>query len=179
MRSCRAARKTSSPARGVLAGLSMALPLVLSACVPLGKPAGSVGGSFVQMEEIVIAMLLVAAVVSIVTQRLRIPYTIGLVVVGLAFTLIQKVPLLHITSEVILALLVPPLVFEAAFHLNFRELRHDLGLILVLAIPMATPVEIAARMFARLARPSSGEEICSFPAGVSIVASVPLALVAT
>jgi len=31
--------------------------------------------------------------------------------------------------------LVPPLVFEAAFHLHFGDLRHNLGLILLLAVP--------------------------------------------
>jgi CPA1 family monovalent cation:H+ antiporter len=35
----------------------------------------------------------------------------------------------------ILALLVPPLVFEAAFHLNINELRNNLAPILALAIP--------------------------------------------
>ena len=34
-----------------------------------------------------------------------------------------------------MALFVPPLVFEAAFHLNFNELKHNLTSILVLAVP--------------------------------------------
>lgn len=37
--------------------------------------------------------------------------------------------------EVILALFVPPLVFEAAFHINFTELQRNLAAVLLLAVP--------------------------------------------
>ena len=39
------------------------------------------------------------------------------------------------TPELILALFVPPLVFEAAFHLNFNELKRNAIQIAVLAVP--------------------------------------------
>lgn len=92
--------------------------------------------TFIRVEEFVIGLLLVAALVSIGTQRLRIPYTVGLVLVGLALTFIQRMPIANtITPELILALLVPPLIFEAAFHLNFSDLRRDMVLILFLAVP--------------------------------------------
>ena len=42
---------------------------------------------------------------------------------------------LDLTSDLILALFVPPLIFEAAFHLEIRQLRDNLLPILVLAIP--------------------------------------------
>jgi CPA1 family monovalent cation:H+ antiporter len=92
------------------------------------------GGVIIQVEEIIIGLLLVAAIVSLITSRLKIPYTIGLVIVGLGLTLWGKVPVLDSISEIILAILVPPLIFEAAFHLNFQELRKEWGLILALAI---------------------------------------------
>ena len=73
--------------------------------------------------------------VNLITQRLRIPYTIGLVLVGFGLTFLGPIPVLEVTPELILALLVPPLVFEAAFHMNFVELRRELRLVLMLAIP--------------------------------------------
>ena len=44
---------------------------------------------------------------------------------------------LHVdfTPQIIMLLLVPPLVFEAAFHIRFDDLRRDFGLILLLAVP--------------------------------------------
>ncbi len=65
---------------------------------------------------------------------MRIPYTVALVVVGLLITF-QSNFKFELTPELILALFVPPLVFEAAFHLNLQELRHNLPAILLLAVP--------------------------------------------
>jgi CPA1 family monovalent cation:H+ antiporter len=89
---------------------------------------------FLSTETLIIALLIIASLVAIVVRRLRIPYTVALVVVGLLLTS-QSTVNLELTPELILALFVPPLVFEAAFHLNLKELRRNLPLILVLAVP--------------------------------------------
>lgn len=89
---------------------------------------------FLNTETLIIELLLVASLVAIVIQRLRIPYTVSLVVVGLVITSQQAVRF-ELTPELILALFVPPLVFEAAFHLEFKRLRENLLPIVVLAVP--------------------------------------------
>jgi CPA1 family monovalent cation:H+ antiporter len=90
--------------------------------------------TFLSTETLVIELLLIASLVAIAVHRLQIPYTVALVVVGLLLT--AQSPLqVELTPELILALLVPPLVFEAAFHLNFNELRNNLSPILILAVP--------------------------------------------
>lgn len=89
---------------------------------------------FLLVEELVILMLFVAVLVGIVAHRLRIPYTIGLVLVGLLMTLRGAIEI-TISPTLILGLLVPPLIFEAAFHLNLRDLRLNLVPILILAVP--------------------------------------------
>jgi CPA1 family monovalent cation:H+ antiporter len=89
---------------------------------------------FLTTEILIIALLLVASLVAIAVRRLRVPYTVALVVVGLIITF-QAPVTIELTPELILALFVPPLVFEAAFHLNFRELQRNLPNILLLAVP--------------------------------------------
>src|SRR5512140_2888065 len=89
---------------------------------------------FLQAETLVIELLLIVSLVAIAVQRLRVPYTVALVVVGLIITF-QSPLQVELTPELILALFVPPLIFEAAFHLNYAELRRNLPAILVLAIP--------------------------------------------
>jgi CPA1 family monovalent cation:H+ antiporter len=74
------------------------------------------------------------SLVAIVVRRLKVPYTVALVIVGLLITFQQSVEI-NLTPELILALFVPPLVFEAAFHIDFNRLRDSLIPILVLAIP--------------------------------------------
>ncbi len=86
------------------------------------------------LEEAIILLLLIASAVAIAARRLRIPYTVGLVLIGLALGLLtaQKI---EISPQLILALLVPPLVFDAAFHIRLDDLRRDFWLILLLAVP--------------------------------------------
>ena len=91
-------------------------------------------GQFVSTETIIIELLLVVTVVALVVRRFSIPYTVALVVVGLILTL-QSPLNIELTPELILGLFVPPLVFEAAFHINFNDLRRNLTGILVLAVP--------------------------------------------
>jgi CPA1 family monovalent cation:H+ antiporter len=83
--------------------------------------------------QIVEALILVS-VVAIIARRYRLPYTVALVLAGFAAT-IQTQLRLEMTPEVVLAIFLPPLVFEAAFHLNFRDLRSDLWPILGQAVP--------------------------------------------
>jgi Na+:H+ antiporter len=89
---------------------------------------------FLATETLIIGLLLIVSIVAIGVRRLRIPYTVALVVVGLLITF-QSSLKFELTPELILALFVPPLVFEAAFHLNFQELRRNLPAILLLAVP--------------------------------------------
>jgi len=87
-------------------------------------------------EEAIIALLLIASLVAIFVRRYRLPYTVGLVGIGLFISAIFPEPVPELISpEIILSLLVPPLIFEAAFHLRVDDLRRDFGLILTLAVP--------------------------------------------
>jgi CPA1 family monovalent cation:H+ antiporter len=89
---------------------------------------------FLSTEAIIIELLLIVSIVAIAVMRLRIPYTVALVVVGLLITF-QSPLKIELTPELILALFVPPLVFEAAFHLNLAELRRNLPAILLFTFP--------------------------------------------
>ncbi|MCG8347217.1 MAG: Na+/H+ antiporter [Chloroflexales bacterium] len=89
---------------------------------------------FVETEAVIIELLLVVSLVAIAIRSLRIPYTVALVIVGLIITSQQSLGV-DLTSNLILALFVPPLIFDASFHLQFRQLREYLVPILILAIP--------------------------------------------
>ncbi len=89
---------------------------------------------FLGTETLIIALLLVVSLVAMAVRRLRVPYTAALVLAGLLITYQSPVQV-QLAPEVILALFVPPLVFEAAFHINIGDLRRNLAGILLLAIP--------------------------------------------
>jgi CPA1 family monovalent cation:H+ antiporter len=80
-----------------------------------------------------LALLLISCVVAIISRRTNLPYTVGLVVVGffLAYGGISTET--HLSYDLIFHLLLPPLIFEAAFHLKWRELRPILRPVTLLA----------------------------------------------
>lgn len=85
-------------------------------------------------ETLVIELLLVVTLVAIIVRRLRVPYTVALVLAGLLLPLAGPFKIV-LLPELILALFVPPLVFEAAIHINLPDLRRQAGFILLLAVP--------------------------------------------
>jgi CPA1 family monovalent cation:H+ antiporter len=128
--------------------LGILLLLSLSACaeqtpvsenvLPGTAETPGVKGKDVEIErlaEIVVGVLVVSAFVSLVTQRLKVPYTIGLVLAGLAVSIFWQALITPLSPEVILVILLPPLLFEAVVRANIRELRRALVPVLILSVP--------------------------------------------
>lgn len=78
-------------------------------------------------------LLLVAALVAMLTRRLRLPYSVGLVAAGMALAMLPLELKIGFTKELIFDSLLPPLIFEAAFYLRWNQLRRELPVILTLA----------------------------------------------
>jgi CPA1 family monovalent cation:H+ antiporter len=78
-------------------------------------------------------LLLIAAVVAIVTRRLRLPYSVGLVGAGIILALLPFAPTVTLTKNLIFTALLPPLLFEAALYIPWDHLRRDFPVIGVLA----------------------------------------------
>lgn len=65
------------------------------------------------IEGIIVVLLLFASGVAVAARRLRVPYTVGLVIIGLVITLLNP-QYMKFTPQIIMPLLVPPLVFKFA-----------------------------------------------------------------
>ena len=78
-------------------------------------------------------LLLIAALVAMIARRVRIPYTVILVIVGIALSLFSFAPEMELSKELIFTVLLPPLIFEATLFIRWRELTHNLPVILVFA----------------------------------------------
>src|SRR5579871_27576 len=87
-------------------------------------------------------LMIAASAIAIVAERLRIPYTVALVLGGLLIGSLRLSSLdafgqnSHtnwLAPDVILLVFLPPLLFEASLRINFRELRAELVPILLLA----------------------------------------------
>lgn len=89
------------------------------------------------IEIQVLGLLLVAAVVAIAARRWRVPYTLALVVAGLflGFLNLESLSGVELKPDLLLMILLPALLFEAAFHIVVADFRRNLVPILTLAVP--------------------------------------------
>jgi CPA1 family monovalent cation:H+ antiporter len=91
----------------------------------------------------VVGLLFVAAISAVVMKRLRFPYTVGLVLVGVAVaflaedfpTLGESLQHLKFGPAMIMFLFIPILIFESAFNMDVPLLLKNLGPTLILAGP--------------------------------------------
>lgn len=115
----------------------------------------------VQVVLLVFTLLFLAAVISIALKRIRLPFTVAVLLIGLLLGTLtvnygpgapgahageephgfaaEFLSALHgvgdISPELILFIFLPTLIFESAFALDARKLLKNLGPILTLAIP--------------------------------------------
>jgi len=80
-----------------------------------------------------ILLLLIAAVVAMVCRRLRLPYSVGLVIAGVLFALFPDAPKVALTKDLLFTTLLPPLLFEATFFIDWKRLRRNAPVIVLLA----------------------------------------------
>ena len=78
-------------------------------------------------------LLLIAAVVAMLVRRVHLPYTVGLTVAGITLAFARAPFDVELTKELIFTAFLPPLIFEAAFHMDWRALRDDAPVVLTLA----------------------------------------------
>jgi CPA1 family monovalent cation:H+ antiporter len=98
------------------------------------SPLAEEESQLIQTELAFILLLSLSALVAIVSRRIRLPYTVALVLVGLGLSLFPSPIEIDFSSELILAILVPPLIFEATLNMRWEILRRNLAPILLLAI---------------------------------------------
>ncbi len=130
--------------------------------------------------ELLVILLAIAVVVAIavakVSSRLPIPYSVALVIAGFAISLAGPGLHIEITHELILAVLIPGLVFEAAYKLHLDELRRAFPVVAVLAVP---GVAVTAGVVGAVVSAVTGLELpLAFLLGAIVCATDPVAVIA-
>ena len=87
------------------------------------------------LEISLLVLLAVAAAVAIMAHRVRIPYAIGLVLAGLALGNVTSFSGPQLTPELLFLVVLPGLLFEGAFELDFVAFWKARYSILTLAVP--------------------------------------------
>jgi monovalent cation:H+ antiporter, CPA1 family len=82
-----------------------------------------------------VLLFVVATVVALGARRLRVPYTVALVVAGLVLGATHALDVPPFTKALLFTLFLPGLLFEAAFHLDVEEFQRDRLTLVSLAVP--------------------------------------------
>lgn len=80
-------------------------------------------------------LLMIACAVAIIVEWLKQPYTVALVLVGLVIAVLKLTPHVIITHDVIFTLILPPLLFHGALHMDLEHLKENWRSIVLLAFP--------------------------------------------
>ncbi len=88
-----------------------------------------------EIESTLILLFVVATAVAIAVQRLAVPYTVALVLTGLLLGLLHAFEAPQLTKGLLFNVFLPGLLFEAAFHLEFKQFWRNRLTINSLALP--------------------------------------------
>jgi monovalent cation/hydrogen antiporter len=101
-----------------------------------------------QLDLVLLAVLAVVAVFLIVAYHSRIPYPILLVAGGAVLGFLPGVPDVRLNPDVVLVIVLPPLLYAAAFFSSLRDLRDNLRPIGLLAIGLVITTTIGVAVVA-------------------------------
>jgi len=126
---------------------------------------------------VVVALLVALAFVALITRRVGIPYTVALVLLGVAISAASPPVHLQVSPQLVLVVLLPGLVFEAAYSLDERELLRALGGVLLLVVP---GVLVVAGFVAAVLHLATGLALGpAFVVGAMVSATDPAAVTAS
>ncbi|MEZ4407389.1 MAG: Na+/H+ antiporter [Polyangiales bacterium] len=86
-------------------------------------------------EIVFVALFLIATAVALAARWLKVPYTVALVVAGLGLGVTQAFRPPHLTKDLLYTIFLPGLLFEAAFHLDYKKFWRNKLAIASLAAP--------------------------------------------
>ena len=135
------------------------------------------GESAVLTVELFTGLLAAAVLVALVSRRIGVPYSVALVLFGLAVAAFLPGQTFEVTPELVLLVLLPGLVFEASFQTDLDSLRKTFGGVALLAIPgvLVTAAVVAIALHVLTGLPLD----LAFVVGAMVSATDPIAVIAT
>src|SRR5215467_5774436 len=92
-----------------------------------------VSGGIHAVELVFLLLLLFVVVFGLLAERLRLPYPIVLVIAGTLLGFVPGIPTIKLEPDAVFFLVLPPLLYAAAWLTSWREFSYHLVSILLLA----------------------------------------------
>jgi len=88
------------------------------------------------MENYTVILLIMALMIGVcgIADRIKLPVPVLLLLVGISVGFIPAMPDIELNPEIIMLLFLPPLLYDAAFNISFKEFKTNSNTISTLAI---------------------------------------------
>lgn len=83
-----------------------------------------------------IILMFAATILVGISQKIHIPYPVGLVLGGTAIGFSPQLPTINFDPNLFLVIVLPPILYYAAFGISFREFKKNWRYILSLALSL-------------------------------------------
>jgi CPA1 family monovalent cation:H+ antiporter len=130
----------------------------------------------VKLLQTIIILQFACVALAWLADRLRVSYPIMLVLGGAAFSFVHVLPRLRIDGGLLLAIVLPPIIYQAALFTSWRDFRANLRAIGSLAVGLVVATTVAVAVTARWLAPEASWPL-AFALGA--LASAPDAAAAT
>lgn len=102
-------------------------------------------------ELTLLSVLVAVTALLIAAQWLRVPYPILLVIGGLGLAVTPGIPEVQLEPDVVLLIILPPLLYAAAYFTPLRELRRNVRAISLLAVGLVLATMVVVALVAHAA----------------------------
>jgi monovalent cation/hydrogen antiporter len=105
------------------------------------------------LELVVLLLVIFVAALGALATRLQTPYPIILVMGGLVLSFLPRIPRIPLNPELVFLVILPPLLFSSAYTTSWKDFRHNLVSITMLAFGLVGFTVLGAAAAARLLLP--------------------------
>ena len=89
-------------------------------------------------ELVLLALAAFVAVLATIARKLNIAYPIVMVIGGLALSLVPHLPHVRMDPDLVFLVILPPLLFSAAYQISWHDFKRNLGSIVMLAFGLVS-----------------------------------------
>jgi monovalent cation/hydrogen antiporter len=103
------------------------------------------------LENYTVVLFIMAIMIglSAVAEKFKFPYPILLIVAGIAIGFAPTVPKIEINPEIVFLIFLPPLLYDAAFNISFKDFKTHINTISTLAITLVFLTTLGIAVVAR------------------------------
>jgi CPA1 family monovalent cation:H+ antiporter len=149
----------------------------LTATTAAAAPGADSGETTIELIRLFVVLVGAAALVTLLARRINLPYTVALVAFGMVAGALFSPLRVQITPQLVLVVLLPALIFEASYQIDFGKLRPSLLGVSLLAGPGVLVSAGLVALFLHLGAGLPPDQ--AFVVGAMLAATDPAAVIAT